>query len=90
MSCPVTIQELRHIAAQVATLDNEFASEADKMLARGRIEIALYRAGVPKDLYVPAMVEAEFRSSFPTESNRSVASAMKRPKSIFTITRKPA
>ena len=87
MPTPITVKEVRNIAAEVQVLTAPNSTAAQKMLARGRIAITLTRAGVPPELHVPAAAEAEFRYAFPKENQRRVARAMNRSEPILRVTK---
>ena len=90
MPFPITVQEVRKIAAEVQVLTGTHSTGAQKLLARGRIAISLTRSGVPQELHIAAAVEAEFRYAFPKESQRTVANAMRRDQPILRIVKQPA
>ena len=89
MSYSITMSELRYIADQAVTFDNEFSSAGEKLLAKERIESACLRAGVPKDLHLLASLEAVLRCTYPEETNTSIARMINLPEPIFRVGPKP-
>ena len=86
MPAPITVREIRNIAAEVQVLTAPDSTNAQKLIAQGRIAISLTRAGVPPELHIPAAAEAEFRYAFPKENQRAVARATNRSTPILRVT----